>query len=112
MEAETRPFAEREGVRTRGSEHLDQESDSLAPEGSQERAMVLASRPSKSAGASFAELVWPDPGRLGEARFVLRDHWEEKLWGILEWSVESACGELAAAESGLVEALHKVRVAR
>jgi hypothetical protein len=59
---------------------------------------------------SVAEWVWPDPIRSGEARFVLRGHWEEKLWGLLEWSEQSGCGELAAIESGLVEALNMVRV--
>jgi hypothetical protein len=116
VETETEPFAECEGVWTRGYEHLDQEGDSsapeTAPEGSQERAMVMASRPSGSVGESVVEMVWPNPGKPGEARFVLRDHQEEKLWGLLERSGESACGELAIVESGLMEALRKVTVAR
>jgi hypothetical protein len=41
--------------------------------------MVLASRPSRSVGGLVTELVRPDPSRSGTARFVLRDHQEDKL---------------------------------
>jgi hypothetical protein len=74
--------------------------------------MVLASRSSGSASRSVAEWVWPNPGKPGEARFVLSNHWEEKLWGLLERSGQLAYGELAVIESGLMEALNKVRVAQ
>jgi hypothetical protein len=44
-----------------------------ALEGNQERDMVLASRLSGSASGLIAEWVWLDPGKLGEAPFVLVD---------------------------------------
>jgi hypothetical protein len=106
MESEAQLLAEREQVRTRG----DPSALQVAPEGIQERAMVIASRLSGPVSRSVAEWVWPDPDKPGEARFVLRVHREEKLWGLLEWSKQSAYGELAIIESGLVEALNKVRV--
>jgi hypothetical protein len=83
VEAETRLLAGLEEVRTRGDGHPNQEGNSstlrAAPEGNQERAMVLASRSSGSPHESIAEWLWPDPSNPGEARFVLRDHREEKL---------------------------------
>jgi hypothetical protein len=89
IHTKTGPLAERVWVRTRWSEHPDQEGDSsvskAAPEGSQEWAIVLASRPSRSMGGAVTELVWPDSGRSG-------DHQEEKLWGFPKRSGESACG--------------------
>jgi hypothetical protein len=35
-----------------------------------------------------------------------------KLWDLLEQSGQSACDELTSVESGLEEALHRVKVAR
>jgi hypothetical protein len=52
---------------------------------------------------SFGEWVWPNPRKPGEARFVLRDEREVKLWDLLKQSGKWACGELAASESGLEE---------
>jgi hypothetical protein len=71
VETETELLTKRKEVRTRGDEHPDQESDPsvlrAALEGNQERAMVRASRPSRSTSGSVAEWVWPDPGKPGEA---------------------------------------------
>jgi hypothetical protein len=55
--------------------------------------------------------VWPDPSNPGEAQFILHDEREVKLWDPLEPSEQSACGELTTTESGLVLALHRVKVA-
>jgi hypothetical protein len=74
--------------------------------------MVLASRSSKLTSRSVGEWVWLDPSKPGKAWLVLRDQWEEELWDLLKRSGRSACSELAAMESGLIEALKKVRVAR
>jgi hypothetical protein len=73
--------------------------------------MVRASISYEPTSRSVSEWVWPDPIKPGKARFVLHDQWEEELWDLLELSWRSACGKLATAESGLVEALKKVRVA-
>jgi hypothetical protein len=67
--------------------------------------MVSVSSPSGSTSGSVREWVWPDPSKPGEARFVL-------LWDLLEQCGQSACGELTAAESGLDEVLHRVKVTR
>jgi hypothetical protein len=46
--------------------------------------MVPISSPSSSTSGLVGEWVWPDPSKLGEARFVLHDEWEVKLWDFLE----------------------------
>jgi hypothetical protein len=58
------------------------------------------------------EWMWPDPSNLCEAQFILRTEREAKLRGLLEQSRQSSCGELATTESGLEEALRRVKVAR
>jgi hypothetical protein len=80
--------------------------------GGQERAMVPVSSPSGSTSGLVGEWVWPDPSKPGEARFVLCDEREVKLWDLVEQSGQSACDELTTAESGLDEALRRVKVAR
>jgi hypothetical protein len=104
VETETELLAERKEVRTgAGGEHPDQEGDpsalQAAAEGNQEWAMVLASRPSRSASGSVAKWVWPDPAnrvRLGLSCAIIG-----RSSGIF------SCGELAATESVLLEALNK-----
>jgi hypothetical protein len=90
METKIGLLAVREEVWTRGDEHPDQEGDpsgqQMALEGNQEWAMVLASKPSGYASGTVAKQVWPDPGKPGEARFVLHDNREEKLLGLLKRS--------------------------
>jgi hypothetical protein len=57
------------------------------------------------------EWVWPDPSKSGEARFILHDERQVKLWELLEQVGQSAYGELAATKLGL-EALNKNKIAR
>ena len=38
---------------------------------------------SSSGSRATRELVWPCPGELGKARFILRDEEEVKLWHLL-----------------------------
>jgi hypothetical protein len=111
VETEVGPLAEPKEARA-----LDQAGDPLEPEvwleGNQERAMVLASRPSASASWSVGEWVWPDPRKLGEVWFILHDLQEKELWGHLEQSGVSAGKNLTVAEARLVEILKKIRLAR
>jgi hypothetical protein len=74
--------------------------------------MVPTSRSSEPTSGSVGEWVGPDPSKPCKAQFVLRDQMEEELCDLLEQSGRSDCDELATAESELVEALKKIRVAR
>jgi hypothetical protein len=74
--------------------------------------MVLTSRPSRSASRSVSEWVWPNPSRLGKARYVLRDLQEGELLDHLKQHGVSAGSDLTTMEAGLVEALKKFRLTR
>jgi hypothetical protein len=74
--------------------------------------MVPVSSPPGPTNGPVGEWAWPDPSNPGEVRFVLRNEWEMKLWVLLERSGQSAYGELTADESGLEEALRRVKVAQ
>nr|TKW23676.1 hypothetical protein SEVIR_3G002200v2 [Setaria viridis] len=83
---------------------------------SQERAVILASlgaAAARSSGRSGAdrELVWPQPGEPGKARFVLHDGKEQELWGLLEQSGLSVQSDLALTAARLKEALERVKLA-
>jgi hypothetical protein len=74
--------------------------------------MVPVSYPSGSTSRSVREWVWLNPSKPGEARFVLCDEREVKLWDRLEQSRQLDCDELTAIEPGLEEAFRRVKVAR
>jgi hypothetical protein len=48
--------------------------------------MVPVSSPPDPTSGPVGEWVWPDPSNPGEARFVLRDEQEVKLWDLLKQS--------------------------
>ena len=58
------------------------------------------------------ELVWPCPGELGKAWFILHDEEEVKLWHLLEERGLSMEFDLALTKAKLKEALERVELVR
>ena len=56
------------------------------------------------------ELVWPCPGELGKAWFILRDEEEVKLWHLLGERGLSMGSNLALTRAKLKEALERVEL--
>ena len=82
---------------------------------SQELVMVRSSHDIAMAGSSSGsgatrELVWPYPGDLRKARFVLRDEEEVVLWDFLEERGLSMESDLTQTKTKLKEALEQVEL--
>ena len=56
------------------------------------------------------ELVWPYPGELGKARFILRDEEEVKLWHLLGERGLLMESDLTLTKVRLNEALERVEL--
>ena len=65
---------------------------------------------SSSGSGATHELVWPCPGELGKAWFVLRDEEEVKLWHLLGERGLSMESDLALTKAKLKEALERVEL--
>ena len=65
---------------------------------------------SSNGSGAIRELVWPCPGELGKARFILRDEEEVKLWHLLRERGLSMESDLALTKARLKEALERVEL--
>ena len=77
--------------------------------------MIRSSHDTVMAGSSSGswvtrKLVWPCPSELGNARFVLHDEEEVKLWHLLEERGLSMEFDLALTKARLKEALERVEL--
>ena len=68
---------------------------------------TMMARSSSGSGATRV-LVWPCPGKLGKAWFVLHDGEEVKLWHLLGERGLSMESDLALTKARLKEALERV----
>jgi len=69
----------------------------------------MMARSSSGSGVT-RELVWPCPGELGKARFILRDEEEVKLWHLLGERGLSMEFDLALTKAKLKDALERVKL--
>jgi len=77
--------------------------------------MIRSSLDTAMAGSSSRsgvtrELVWPCPGELGKARFILRDEEEVKLWHLLGERGLLMVSNLALSKARLKEAFERVEL--
>ena len=70
---------------------------------------TAVARSSSGSGATH-DLVWPCPGELGKAWFVLHDEEEVKLWHLLRERGLSMESDLTLTKVRLKEALERVEL--